>query len=148
VIITDGDPDSDGDLAGITRSRRLLGATGRKELDEAVATGDVEQALAALRKRNVFVGHTTLELDLLPAARAAMIAAYEELELSDTKRSNFANDLDAYIGRGERGTAILDRLGKIGKGRFAQRLAGHVDSFDPPDFVAKALSRIKAKVQP
>jgi hypothetical protein len=38
-------------------------------------------------------------------------------------------------------------LGTIGKGRFAQRLAGHADSFAPPDFVAQALSRIKAKVQ-
>ncbi len=148
VVVTDGDPDSNGDLAGITRGRRLLGAPGQRDVDDALAAGDVEQALRALRMRNVFVGHTTLELDLLPAACEAMIAAYRELEPSDTKRSNFTNDLDAYIGRGERDAAILDRLATIGKGRFAQRLAGHVDSFDPPDFVAKALRRIKSKVEP
>ena len=76
-----------------------------------------------------------------------MIAAYEELEASDTKRSNFTNDLDAYIADRDRAKAILDRIGAIGKGRFAQRLAGHVESFDPPDFVAEALGRIKAKVR-
>lgn len=147
VVITDGDTDAGGDLVGIARSRLLLGAAGRKELDEALNADDITQALVALRKRNVFVGRTTLELDLLPAARDAMIAAYRELEPSDTKRSNFTNDLDAYIADGSRAKAILARLDTIGKGRFAQRLAGHADSFDPPDFVAKALSRIKAKTQ-
>jgi putative ATP-dependent endonuclease of OLD family len=148
VVVTDGDPNSDGNLAGITRNRRFLGALGKKVVDDALAAGDVERALMALRRGNVFVGHITLELDLLPAAREAMIAAYTELEPSNTKRSNFTNDLDAYIRRGERGGAILDRLTAIGKGRFAQRLAGHADSFDPPDFVAKALNRIKSKVEP
>lgn len=147
VVITDGDPDSAGKLAGVTRGRGLLSTAGAKEeLDEATAADDVDKALRVLRKRSVFVGRTTLELDLLPAARDAMITAYEELERSTAKRSNFTNDLDAYIDRGERDAAILDRLETIGKGRFAQRLAGHADSFDPPEFVAKALDRIKSKV--
>ncbi len=147
VVITDGDPDSDGELVGITRGRELIGPAGTKELDEALAAEDGARALAALRKRNVFVGQITLELDLLPAARDAMIAAYGELESSGKKQSNFTNDLDSYISDGDRAKAILDRIGTIGKGRFAQRLAGHAASFEPPEYVAKALGRIRAKVQ-
>lgn len=148
VVITDGDPDAEGKLAGVARGRRLLGAHGASQLDGALAAEDLEKALRILRKNNVFVGATTLELDLLPAARDAMIAAYEELESSPTKRSRFANDLDAYISTGERSAAILSRINTIGKGRFAQRLAGHAASFEPPSFVAKALDGIKTKVQP
>jgi putative ATP-dependent endonuclease of OLD family len=147
VVITDGDPDSDGELVGITRGRELIGPAGKKELDEALAAEDGARALAALRKRNVFVGQITLELDLLPAARDAMIAAYGELEPSGKKQSNFTNDLDSYISDGDRAKAILDRIGTIGKGRFAQRLAGHAASFEPPEYVAKAIGRIRAKVQ-
>ena len=147
VVVTDGDPDSDGELAGVTRGRGLLSTMGAKEIDEAVAAGDLEKALLRLRKRNVFVGRTTLELDLLPGARDAMIAAFRELETSEKKQLNFTKDLDAYIYDGDRAAAILGRLGAIGKGRFAQRLAGHADSFDPPEFVAKALDRIKSKAR-
>lgn len=149
VVVTDGDPDADGDLAGVARGRGLLRTEeARAEVDAAVAAKDSNEALRLLRKRNVFVGQTTLELDLLPAARDAMITAYGELEASDQKRTNFTNDLDAYIERGERGGAILDRISTIGKGRYAQRLAGHAGSFVPPAFVSKALDRIKSKVQP
>lgn len=146
VVLTDGDPDSEGNLVGITRGRALLGPQGRKAVDDALDGGDLELALIALRKGAVFVGRTTLELDLLPAARDAMISAYEELEPSNTKRSNFTRDLDTYIGRGERGDAILSRLAAIGKGRFAQRLAEHARSFEPPDFVAKALADIQSRL--
>ena len=148
VVITDGDPDANGELAGIGRARRLLGAIGKKALDAALASDDVDQALTVLRERHVFVGTTTLELDLLPAARNAMGTAYGELEPSTSKRSNFNTDLDAYVNDGSRDTAILRRLNTIGKGRFAQRLAGHAATFDPPEFVAEALDRTRSQVQP
>ena len=147
VVVTDGDPDAKGKLAGVARGRRLLRPKGTGPLDDAIAADDINKALMFLRKRNVFIGDSTLELDLLPAARGAMIATYKGLESSATKRSNFANDLDAYITNGDRGSAILSRINTIGKGRFAQRLAAHAEAFDPPSFVAKALDRIKTKVQ-
>jgi putative ATP-dependent endonuclease of OLD family len=101
VIITDGDPGYDGTLAGVARGCKLLRLT--EDEDHSIVAGDMEEAVDSLRERDVFVGRTTLELGLLPAARAAMMSAYEEIEGNHWKRSNFELDINAYIDGGDRG---------------------------------------------
>jgi putative ATP-dependent endonuclease of the OLD family len=93
---------------------------------------------------NIFVGKKTLEIDLLPAGRDAMLAAYGEVEPSGTKLAHFARDLDAYIADRTKAKEILDRITRVGKGRFAQRLAAHADSFQAPIYLRQALSRLEA----
>lgn len=149
VVITDGDPDLDGRLEGIGRGRDLVGRKTLAHVDTALADNDVEEARRALRGGNIFVGETTLELDLVVAARVSMYDAYAELEPSTTKRINFGRDLDAVSSGDEtRAKAVIDRLEKIGKGRYAQRLAGHLQGVQPPEYIERAIARIRSKVHP
>lgn len=147
VIITDGDQSNDKKLGGIGRGRSLVGNATRNQIDEALERGDRGAARAILRRRGIFVGQTTLELDLLPNALDAMSNAYCELETSDVKQANFRSDLEAVAsGDTSRSAAVLDRINRIGKGRFAQRLASSVQAVNPPGYVKRAISRIRSKV--
>lgn len=149
VVITDGDPDRDGALEGIARGRDLVGKRTVARVDAALAKDDVDEARRALHAGGVFVGQTTLELDLIPVARDAMSDAYAELEPSAVKRRNFGRDLDAVAsGDDTRAQAVVDRLAKIGKGRYAQRLAGHLEGIDPPEYIERGIARIRSKVHP
>lgn len=147
VVVTDGDPDLDGRLEGVARGRDLVGRKTLARVDAALADDDVDEARRALRAGNVFVGETTLELDLVAVARDAMYDAYAELEPSTTKQTNFGRDLDAVLsGDGTRAAAVITRLTKIGKGRYAQRLAGHLEGVEPPEYIERAIERIRSKV--
>ncbi len=149
IVITDGDPDLDGAFEGIARGRTLVGRKTLARVDAAFANDEVADARRALRGGNVFVGETTLELDLIATARDAMRDAYAELEPSATKQRNFERDLDAVsAGDDTRATAVLDRLNRMGKGRYAQRLAGHLDGIEPPEYIKLAIARIRSKVDP
>jgi hypothetical protein len=78
-----------------------------------------------------------------------MYDAYAELETSTTKRTNFGQDLDAVLsGDGARARAVISRLNKIGKGRYAQRLAGHLAGIQPPEYIERAVTRIRSKLYP
>ncbi|MGH8952859.1 MAG: ATP-dependent nuclease [Acidimicrobiia bacterium] len=148
VVITDGDPDVDGDLDGIARGRELVGRETVARVDDALDNGNIDEARRALRRGNVFVGEATLELDLISTARDAMLDAYADLEPSSTKRRNFQHDLDAVgAGDGTRAGRVIGRLGRIGKGRYAQRLAGHLDDVGAPDYIESAIDRIRSKVR-
>jgi putative ATP-dependent endonuclease of OLD family len=146
VIITDGDPDADGDLDGITRGRRLVGRQTRARVDDALEHDDVDQARQALRRKSVFVGKATLEVDLIETARDPMLDAYAELEPSMAKQRNFGRDLDSASDDADRATAVMNRLSKVGKGRYAQRLAGHLGGVEPPDYIHGAIERIRSKL--
>ena len=147
VVITDGDPDPDGDLDGLARGRSLVRDQTRSAIDAALEHEDVDEARRALAGVGIFVGESTLELDLVTNARDAMFDAYAELEASDIRRRNFGKDLDALsAGDTGRAQAVLDRISRLGKGRYAQRLAGHLDGVAPPDYIEGAIARIRSKV--
>lgn len=143
VVVTDGDR-SDGDSPGL---RRGLDLVRTKKLRDRIARhlekGDFASARKSLRLSKVFVGDRTLELDLLPQARDAMEAAYNQLHSGEVKRSNFSAALDGYIaGEPDDAGRVLARITETGKGRYAQRLASVLGDTPPPDYVAAAIERI------
>jgi putative ATP-dependent endonuclease of OLD family len=153
VIITDGDADPDArgiENAGLTRAAKLLGSASpvKAPVDAHLAAKRFSAARTELRRANVFVGVTTLETDLLPAAADAMQAAWNELGVSATVAARFAAEVNAADGGGpDERAALLNRIESKGKGRFAQRLADHLDGVSPPDHIKLAIERIVQKVR-
>lgn len=117
----------------------------RRRLQDLCATEDV------------YVGDHTLELDLLPLLGNELIAAFGQLAGS-RRSANMARDIAAILGAdgcldvlssatvklaekadaesparssdGHRRARVLDRIEDLGKGRFAQRWAGHIAEVD------------------
>ena len=149
VIVTDGDPVSrvNGQekyvYAGLRRGARLIDDPSAEAMpigtlvDGMVQAGEgadptMGRLLAA--EQDVFVGLRTLELDMAPLLSGQMIQAYEELAPSRTAILKFAAAIEA-IASGEATDAgtrsnVLNPIERIGKGRYAQRLAAHVDAMD------------------
>jgi putative ATP-dependent endonuclease of OLD family len=148
VVVTDGDPTRDGELEGVLRGREFVNRNVLARVDDALAQHDIDGARRSLRAGNVFVGETTLELDLVPTGREAMQDAYAELEPSEIKQGNFERDLSALADDETRAAAILGRLDRIGKGRYSQRLAGHLHGVEPPSYIKLAIERIRTKLRP
>ncbi|MDE0117972.1 MAG: AAA family ATPase [bacterium] len=148
VIITDGDPAGDGSPAGIRRGRSLVGTRTRARVDRALDEDSYCEAKRALRAKNIFVGETTLELDLIPVARDAMFDAYATLVSSDNKQRKFGQEIDAVrSGANLSSEAVLNRIGRIGKGRYAQRLASHLAGVEPPEYIKDAIAQIRSMVR-
>lgn len=147
VIITDGDPAADGSLGGIKRGRSLVGNRALARVDKALEDGRKGKASRVLRDENIYVGKATLELDLIPVARDAMFDAYAALVSSDNKQRKFGQELDSVLsGANSSSKAVLNRIGRIGKGRYAQRLASHLDGVEPPEYIKGALAQIRLMV--
>ncbi|MEU4253062.1 AAA family ATPase [Amycolatopsis sp. NPDC026612] len=142
VIVTDGDPLRNGKyvLAGLKRAARLLPpGDERNELMDAIATlleyadpdVDTTEEQQRLVPHGIFVGVRTLELDLVPLLAAQLSAAHAELVTSPVLRDRF-DDAMAAIAEDDF-TAddceeVLRRVEHVSKGRYAQRLAAHVET--------------------
>lgn len=147
VVVTDGDPDEHGVLAGLARGARLLGDVDVMNKLESDDPEDAAFVQKALRAAGVFVGERTLELDLVASLAAEMKEAFVELVGASRKKTvaRFNKEVDDHIagvaGAGDVLIEVLER--SVGKGRFAQRLASKVTSaHEPPEHIKKALNRI------
>ncbi|WP_344319777.1 ATP-dependent nuclease, partial [Streptomyces yatensis] len=84
--------------------------------------------------RRVFVGEHTLEVDIAPLLGAEMQAAFDELVEGVQARKNFTEALECARGAttAEQRRAVISRVEKeeVSKGRYAQRLAAHVEAVD------------------
>lgn len=153
VVITDGDADPDARglaEAGVKRGVRLLNTKGelKKEVDAAIGASTFDEARRLLRKANVFVGETTLETDLISTAADQMEAAYSELASSAKVQENFTAALAAAgTGGAPERAKVLTYLNRMGKGRFAQRLASGLDGVEPPEYIRLAIERIFSLVK-
>jgi putative ATP-dependent endonuclease of OLD family len=148
VVVTDGDPVSrvNGQekyvYAGLRRAARLIDdpnaaampvGTLVASLVEAGEGEDPTEGRLLAARQNVFVGLRTLELDMAPLLSDQMIRAYEELSPGPRSLKGFTTAIkDITDGKMDAATreGVLDRIERIGKGRFAQRLAAHVDAMD------------------
>lgn len=148
VVITDGDPSDDGP-AGLKRGLDLVRGTKlRKEVAAHLGNNDLDEARLALHRTSVFVGDHTLELDLLPDARDAMQAAYDELHAGGVKRSNFAAAIEDHLaGDAEASDRVLARITETGKGRYAQRLASHLHQVPVPEYIGAAIERLVSRLE-
>jgi len=153
VVITDGDPRRGGGyaLAGLTRAVKLIPQrAARQTLDTAVKdlvnagdSADTTSARAAAMAFDIFVGVNTLEPDVAPLLAEQMIEAHDELEDSDDLVKKFdraieaiAADTDDEDDRRE----LLRRINHVSKGRYAQRLAAHVQNTPAETLLADLFS--------
>jgi putative ATP-dependent endonuclease of OLD family len=136
-------------------SKELVELEKDGKYEEAVSIRRNLQDLCALE--DVYVGDQTLEVDLLPLLGDELVSAFAELA-GARKSANMTRDvvsilakdgLDGVLststvkrvaqaqteperrrGHEHRIARVLDRIEDVGKGRFAQRWAGHIAAVD------------------
>jgi putative ATP-dependent endonuclease of OLD family len=124
ALITDGDP-GEGVSAGESRARKLLESLGL-EGDAAehgifVGADTFESDIASHSERNGKIAAEVMATWKWGTANAGLIAGWKEHGVSDMQ-------------------AYMTCVDTVGKGRFAQRLAGTTGSLAAPGYVAGALA--------
>ena len=150
AAITDGDEKNS--INGNARVIKIL----KELLSEALyAKIPAGKTLATARRRGLFVGGSTFEIDLLRSGRVkSMTIALSELAPSDAARvraTGWKENPDTIDEE-----QLLKDVFTIGKGRFAQYLSSIIkeipaagDGVSPaqgPDYVLKALDYLRAKI--
>ena len=157
VVVTDGDVDAKVSWAregGLRRAVKLVPDARRAVLqplfDELVAMAmpldpDSQQRLDLVNEvaqLGVFVGTRTLEVDLVSLVPNEIEAAYGELEHPAVGTAHVAAGVRNDQVDGDRDPDVrrkfLRRIEEIGKGRFAQRLADHIERADLPKIILEA----------
>jgi putative ATP-dependent endonuclease of OLD family len=146
VVITDGDERTVKDKTvwdGIGRAKCLLrNAQVVKKVEAYVDAGEEPKAVAILAEHGLYVGHRTLELDLVSKLTEEMKATYKELRQSNIASERFDAAMDQADKNGEAAAEVLRRIETISKGRFAQRLAGKIEDQAAPQYLALAIQHI------
>jgi putative ATP-dependent endonuclease of OLD family len=145
VVVTDGDPDEDtGVLTGIARGVRLLSLAGRASAEQAISVGDADTLRDLLASEGVFVGNTTLEVDIAAQDADIVMRTFEEIVESTLRRDRFRSALDRLGPNPTHETAdpVLRAIERIGKGRFAQRLATHLRTQSIPRYLENAITAV------
>ena len=148
VVVTDGDrrPNADGQVIfhGLKRGIRLVADDKlREKISHLVEDQDDAGAADQLAEQGIFVGNRTLELDLLDNFSPEIVAAYAELHGSALAQTRFKTAVAgaAKVDEAESKEMVL-RIERIGKGRFAQRLAEKAKGKDAPAYIKNAIERI------
>lgn len=137
VVITDGDSTTKTDtyvLAGLKRAADLLNDKKfEKTVDALVADRqhDTFDARDEAAQSGIYVGTHTLEVDMVPLLADEMILAHNELEESvglQGKMAQAVTSLQSDPDVKAHHSALLLRINKISKGRYAQRLAEHIEA--------------------
>jgi putative ATP-dependent endonuclease of OLD family len=152
VIVTDGDPRVSGTkttFAGLGRGIRLLNDEElRGKLTELIEGENLTDAANGLEKEGIFVGSSTLELDLLDGFSAEIESTYSELNVSKPARTRFKTAVEGAMKRDEdESKEMIIRIERIGKGRFAQRFAENLGGKPPPHYIQSAIERIVRLVE-
>ena len=154
VFVTDGDwTKRRGDpwSRGLRRGVTITGATERGDeeaIEEALQERDWEDLYRLLQDAGVFVGQRTLEVDLLECGLGnQMWEAFQELGASAQWLERFEDMLNAGPEvMSDNAQDILQRIDRIGKGRFAQRLAEKVTKDKCPGYIEAAIQDIVGQV--
>ncbi|MCY4528361.1 MAG: AAA family ATPase [Chloroflexi bacterium] len=154
VVVTDGDwTERQGEILsrGLARGIRIAGEANLGDveaLQEAFKQRDWDSLYAQLEKAGVFVGQHTLEVDLLNCGLGhRMYESFEELGASERwlKQFKVLMNADSEVSEDD-SEAVLRRIERIGKGRFAQRLAGKVTQEDCPAYLKAAIQQAIGKL--
>ena len=156
VVVTDGDwTESEGERVsrglargGLISREASLGDV--EALREAFQQRDWDSLYKLLGKAGVFVGQHTLEIDLLNCGLGHRIyESFEELGASDVWLKQFKDLVDTSSEvSGDDSQVVLRRIERIGKGRFAQRLAEKVTNKPCPAYIEAAIQHIVGQLGP
>jgi putative ATP-dependent endonuclease of OLD family len=128
--------------AGAERIRRLLAVVFRVEAEEAEVSTEATREIGA--RHGLFLGESTLESDLLAAGQGRAIGE-TLIELGTTRP---ARHCGGRLKSGEEVSSdtVLAHIKAIGKGRFAQRLAGNLVSRPDcvPRYIASAIDHLRS----
>lgn len=149
VVMTDGDegvtPAGETPL-GLTRARNLFEKLAQpaevSALDALLKKEEWEPAEELLNARHIFVGVRTLEPGILAAKGGQrMEQAFKELSpgVRDATLAPFRFTGDITD---EAEKDLVGLIERVGKGRFAQRLAEHLIASDVPSYISDAISAI------
>jgi putative ATP-dependent endonuclease of OLD family len=107
---------------------------------------DADAIIARAVRFGYFVNGSTLECELFAAglAKAMQTVIEQELRIGNETREALRGWVDDPDTRDEDGLIAL--VERIGKGRFAQALAEHVEEDTCPDYIRRALEHIRDAV--
>ncbi len=151
AVITDRDL-IDGHPRAYRRALKLIRIIERvRGGDEAAAIESIEdlgtysESFEACRAFGIFVNSGTLETELFEGDYAQeMIETLREHNFSAARLerlNEWAADPDTYDS-----AKLLRMIEQMGKGRFAQRLAGRVQGQDVPDYISEAITHVTGLV--
>jgi putative ATP-dependent endonuclease of OLD family len=156
VVVTDGDAflKQEGTVAypGLKRGCSLLIGTQKDAVEQALANNKWKTARQLLNKAGIFVGSTTLEIDVIGNYPAKAKRAFAEL-VSEKVAERFGKAVDDLDPGGgitrdeiERQAEVIRRIESIGKGRFAQRLSNKLLRSQGPQYISDAIKHIIEQV--
>lgn len=135
VVLTDGDPQSDGTALGENRLVRLLSVLS-VEIDADVVIRSIG------REKGIFLNDTTLELELAHGpALAKMCSTLIETTSNGATKNRAEGWREAPDSLDE--SRFLKDVEAVGKGRFAQRLCARLEVDDCPEYIQAALVQIR-----
>ncbi|MCK1733010.1 AAA family ATPase [Bradyrhizobium sp. 138] len=159
AVITDWDPIEDEEQKrplGYNRAMKLTklihaaneGTEAAEKLTKSIAAldGAYNKMSDEWDKIGIFTGGNTLEVDLfkVKAIKPLIIETLIESGLSKKKKAlvdEWAKDSDG-LDQAE----YLTMIERIGKGRFAQRLASRVGDANPPGYISRAIKYVAQRV--
>src|SRR5262249_24373673 len=132
---------------GLLQGVQLAPTARQSKLLESIRAGDIVKAADGLRDEGIFVGERTLELDLVETFAAERQSAYADLTSAAAKQ-RFAKAIEGAVKREKAGTdEMMLRISRVGKGRFAQRLAEKIGAKEPPEYMKRAIEKIVLLVE-
>jgi putative ATP-dependent endonuclease of OLD family len=156
VLISDGDPTIKAGVlayAGVKRAINLLPSAQVQTATVLRSKGDLKGVHKILRVHGFFVNSSTLEIEVALQYPSKTKKAFAEL-VSSRRSEKFAKSLDEEVTTtGEVDQEILDRraqllaqIERVGKGRFAQRLANKLQGRPGPKYLTEAITKIVQQV--
>lgn len=154
-VLTDGDPYTpDGQsqtFAGFKRSLKfaqIFKPEKSANFQSLYEQSNWRELHKELKDIGIFVNRYTLEIDLANAGnQEAMTTALTELGAGSIKIDKFKASL-SDLAKQENIEYILKKIEEIGKGRFAQRLAGKLTKEKLPPYLKDAINFITESINP
>ena len=124
AVVTDSDPDKEGNLIGVSRLRKLLKHLRPDELYED--EDDDDDTIALAKQAGLFITVHTFEVALFSCGR---YHSYNQTigELSENKAAHARAQAWATDPKQLDTSKLLADVSEVGKGRFAQRWASNID---------------------
>jgi len=141
AVLTDFDPQDGGRNLGEKRIIRLLEHLSSSKQRNGKSTA---QLLALGRSRGLFLNEYTFEVDLFKCGRHKSMSK-TLIELAESQAAKERAEGWRDDPRTLNAKALLSDIEAIGKGRFAQRLAGHLRSTHCPGYIKEAIEYVVSR---